>query len=66
MENKMEITKPENIAIGKFYWLTLWGKERIGEAINFYGDVMFSVTGFSDMIDFDNVSNIYPVCLIKH
>ena len=62
----MEITKPDNIVVGKFYWLTYLGEERIGEAINFYGEIRFRVTGFDDTVEFDSVSNVWAVCLSKH
>jgi len=62
----MGITKPESIVIGKFYWLIYLESQRIGEAINFYGEVRFRVTGFEDTVEFDSVSEVYPVCLMKH
>lgn len=62
----MTITKQESIAVGKFYWLMYLGEQRIGQAINFYGEIRFYVTGFSDTVEFDSVSEIYPVCLMKH
>jgi hypothetical protein len=62
----MEITKQENIVPEKFYWLTYLGEERIGQSMNFYGEIRFRVTGFDDYVDFDSVSNIWAVCLFKH
>ena len=62
----MYITKQSQISIGYFYWLRYLGEERIGQAIDFYGELRFYVTGFSDTVEFDSVSEISQVCLIKH
>lgn len=60
------ITSPNQIAIDKFYWLVYLAEERIGKAMNFYGEVRFEVTGFDDKVEFESVTNITPVCLFKH
>lgn len=62
----MEIENELGIVFGCFYWLTYLGRERIGEAFDFYGETRFHVTGFDDAVEFDSVSNIYAVCLMKH
>lgn len=62
----MKITNQSNVAVGRFYWLNYLEKERIGQAINFYGEIRFVITGFDDAVEFDSVSEIYPVCLMKH
>lgn len=60
------ITKQENVVPDAFYWLEYLGKERIGQAMDFYGEIRFRVTGFSDYVEFDFVLNITPVCIVKH
>lgn len=62
----MKIKNQEEIVIGRFYWLTYLGYECVGLALDWYGEVRFAVTGFSDYVRFDSVSNTHPVCLIKH
>lgn len=60
------ITNEENIVPDCFYWLEYLGKQRIGQAMDFYGEIRFSVTGFDDKVEFSSVKNISPVCLFKH
>lgn len=57
----MKIDKQEDIIVGDFYWLKYLGEQRIGQAIDFYGEVRFMVTGFGDTVEFDSVSEIRPV-----
>lgn len=60
------ITKQENIVPECFYWLEYLGEQKIGQALKFYDEIRFHITGFSEHIEFDSVSNITPVCLFKH
>ena len=62
----MEIKNQEEIVVGRFYWLTYLDYELVGMALDWYGEIRFAVTGFNDYVEFDSVSNIHPVCLIKH
>lgn len=56
----------KDIIPGNFYWLEYLGEVGVGMALDYYGEIRFRITGWSELIEFSRVKKLAPVCVFVH